>query len=86
MDSIEERNSYFEYVDSWFEKIEKFLKETTLEVVTTEEIHKLLDLESRHLGNKEYSARIRKIMLKCGWHYGRFTVGGEQQRGFKKQN
>ena len=86
MDLIEERNSDFEYVDSWFEKIEEFVEDTTLELIPTGKIHELLDLEPRHLGNKEYSARIRKIMLKCGWHYGRFTVGGEQQRGFKKQN
>ena len=84
--SINERNSDFEYVDSWFEKIEKFLNETTLELVTTERIHELLDLESRHLGNQQYSARIRKIMTKCGWNYSRYSIGGEQQRGYKKGN
>ena len=86
MISIIERNSDFEYVDSWFEKIEKFLKDTTLEVVTTERIHELLDLDSRHLSNPSYSPRIRKIMAKCGWHYGRPTIGGEQIRGYRKQN
>ncbi len=85
MISIIERNSDFEYVDSWFEKIEKFLKDTTLEVVTTERIHELLDLDSRHLSNPSYSPRIRKIMAKCGWHYGRPTIGGEQIRGYRKQ-
>ena len=86
MDSINERNSDFEYVDSWFEKIERFLKNTTLVLVETERIHELLALESRHLGNQLYSSRIRKIMAKCGWHYGRHTIGGEQKRGYIKRN
>tara|TARA_R100000654_G_scaffold72257_1_gene103928 strand:- start:877 stop:2160 length:1284 start_codon:yes stop_codon:yes gene_type:complete len=81
---INDRNSDFEYVDSWFEKIEQFLEETTLEVVTTEKIHKKLDLEARHLGNQQYSTRIRKIMDKCGWKYGRYSVGGKQERGYKQ--
>ena len=85
MDAIEERNSDFEFVDSWFEKIEEFLKNTTLKLVTTERIHELLDLEPRHLGNQLYSTRIRKCMAKCGWHYGRPTIGGEQKRGYTKQ-
>ena len=85
-DAIDERNADFEYVDSWFEKVEKFVKETTLELITTERIHELLDLESRHLGNKEYATRIRKIMAKCNWHYGRYSIGGEQLRGYKKGN
>ena len=84
-DAIDERNADFEYVDSWFEKVEKFVKETTLELITTEQIHDLLDLESRHLGNKEYATRIRKIMAKCGWHYSRYTIGGDQKRGYKKR-
>ena len=85
MDSIEERNSDFEFVDSWFEKIEEFLKNTTLKLVTTERIHELLDLEPRHLGNQLYSTRIRKCMAKCGWHYGRPLIGGEQRRGYIKR-
>ena len=84
--SINERNSDFEYVDSWFEKIEKFLNETTLELVTTERIHELLDLDPRHLSNNSISPRIKKIMFKCGWKYGRPTIDGEQQRGYKKGN
>ena len=59
--SINERNSDFEYVDSWFEKIEKFLNETTLELVTTERIHELLDLDPRHLSNNSISPRIKKL-------------------------
>ena len=82
--SINERNSDFEYVDSWFEKIEKFLNETTLELVTTEKIHELLDLESRHLGNQQYSARIRKIMTKCGWNYSRYSIGENNNEATKK--
>tara|TARA_B100001027_G_scaffold216448_1_gene192853 strand:- start:612 stop:1886 length:1275 start_codon:yes stop_codon:yes gene_type:complete len=82
MDLIEERNSDFEFVDSWFEKIEKFLKDTTLVLVETERIHELLDLEPRHLGNQQYATRIRKIMAKCGWKYGRPTIGGDQRRGY----
>ena len=81
-DAIDERNADFEFVDSWFEKIEEYLKNTTLQLVETERIHKLLDLEPRHLGNSKYSTRIRKIMAKCGWHYGRPIIGGEQKRGF----
>ena len=84
--SINERNSDFEYVDSWFEKIEKFLNETTLELVTTERIHELLDLDTRHLSNNSISPRIKKIMFKCGWKYGRPTIGGEQQRGYIRGN
>ena len=84
--SINERNSDFEYVDSWFEKIEKFLNETTLELVTTERIHELLDLDPRHLSNNSISPRIKKIMFKCGWKYGRPTIDGEQQRGYIKGN
>ena len=84
--SINERNSDFEYVDSWFEKIEKFLNETTLELVTTERIHELLDLDPRHLSNNSISPRINKIMFKCGWKYGRPTIDGEQQRGYIKGN
>ena len=84
IDAIEERNSDFEFVDSWFEKIEEFLKNTTLKLVTTERIHELLDLEPRHLSNQLYSTRIRKCMAKCGWHYGRLTIGGEQKRGYAK--
>ncbi len=33
MDLIEERNSDFEYVDSWFERIEEFVENTTLELI-----------------------------------------------------
>ena len=84
-DAIDERNADFEYVDSWFEKVEKFVKETTLELITTERIHELLDLESMHLGKKEYATRIRKIMSKCGRHYSRYTIGGDQKRGYKKR-
>ena len=84
--SINERNSDFEYVDSWFEKIEKFLNETTLELVTTERIHELLDLDPRHLSNNSICPRIKKIMFKCGWKYGRPTIDGEQQRGYIKGN
>ena len=46
MDSIEERNSDFEYVDSWFERIEEFVNNTTLELIPTQAIHELLDLAS----------------------------------------
>jgi len=45
MNSIEERNSAFEYVDSWFGRIEEFLENTTLEILNTTRIHELLDLE-----------------------------------------
>ncbi len=84
MDSIEERNSAFEYVDSWFEIIEEFVENTTLELIPTKRIHELLDLEPRHLGNQQYATRIRKIMAKCGWKYDRPTIGGEQRRGYIK--
>ena len=84
MDSIEERNSAFEYVDSWFERIEEFVENTTLELIPTERIHKLLDLEPRHLGNQQYSTRIRKIMAKCGWKYDRLTIEKKQRRGYIK--
>ena len=82
---IDDRNADFEYVDGWFEKIEGFLETTTLELIETERIHQLLDLDPRHLGNSSYSTRIRNIMLKCGWKYGRPTIGGEQKRGFIKK-
>ena len=85
MDLIEERNSDFEYVDSWFERIEEFVENTTLELIPTQAIHELLDLEPRHLGNPSYSTRIRQIMAKCGWHYSRYTIGGDQKRGYKKR-
>ena len=84
MDSIEERNLAFEYVDSWFEIIEEFVENTTLELIPTKRIHELLDLEPRHLGNQQYATRIRKIMAKCGWKYDRPTIGGEQRRGYIK--
>ena len=84
MDLIEERNSDFEFVDSWFERIEEFVENTTLELIPTQAIHELLDLEPRHLGNPSYSTRIRKIMAKCGWKYDRPTIGGEQRRGYIK--
>ena len=84
MDSIEERNSAFEYVDSWFEKIEEFVEDTTLELIPTGKIHELLDLEPRHLGNQQYATRIRQIMAKCGWKYDRLTIGGNQKRGYIK--
>ena len=84
MDLIEERNSDFEYVDSWFERIEEFVENTTLELIPTQAIHELLDLEPRHLGNPSYSTRIRKIMAKCGWKYDRLTIGGDQKRGYIK--
>ena len=84
MDSIEERNSSFEYVDSWFERIEEFAENTTLELIPTQTIHELLDLEPRHLGNQQYATRIRQIMAKCGWKYDRLTIGGKQKRGFIK--
>ena len=84
MDLIEERNSDFEYVDSWFERIEEFVENTTLELIPTQAIHELLDLEPRHLGNPSYSTRIRKIMAKCGWKYDRLTIGGNQKRGYIK--
>ena len=84
MDSIEERNSAFEYVDSWFERIEEFAENTTLELIPTQTIHELLDLEPRHLGNQQYATRIRQIMAKCGWKYDRLTIGGKQKRGFIK--
>ena len=64
---------------------QEFLKNTTLKLVTTERIHELLDLEPRHLGNQLYSTRIRKCMAKCGWHYGRPLIGGEQRRGYIKR-
>ncbi len=84
MDSIEERNLAFEYVDSWFEIIEEFVENTTLELIPTKRIHELLDLEPRHLGNQQYATRIRQIMAKCGWKYDRLTIGGKQKRGFIK--
>ena len=84
MDSIEERNLAFEYVDSWFEMIEEFAENTTLELIPTQTIHELLDLEPRHLGNQQYSTRIRQIMAKCGWKYDRLTIGGKQKRGYIK--
>ena len=84
MDLIEERNSDFEYVDSWFERIEEFVENTTLELIPTQTIHELLDLEPRHLGNQQYSTRIRQIMAKCGWKYDRLTIGGNQKRGYIK--
>ena len=84
MDLIEERNSDFEYVDSWFERIEEFVENTTLELIPTQAIHELLDLEPRHLGNPSYSTRIRKIMAKLGWKYDRLTIGGNQKRGYIK--
>ena len=41
-----------ELVDSWFDKIEEYVIDTTLEFIETERIYKLLDLEPRYLGNQ----------------------------------
>ena len=80
---INRRNSDFEFVDPWTEKLEELLDDYTPNFINTFKIHEELGLETPHLKNTDAN-RIRKIMSQLGWRYGRLrlTGHGKQKRGF----